>query len=158
MVVVAKNQRNPCEKPNGVIEILKTPKKRKNDEKLVSRGARGLVERVRVLALARTSGLSWAEGRRRWSSARSSLWLLLKQVFRHFFSSLGFFKMRSLYDEKKLHIVHRLDRQTSGIVFFAKTKGAKSKFTNLMKEKKIFKIYLARVKSDFSKCQNLVQN
>ena len=46
--------------------------------------------------------------------------------------------------------VHRLDRQTSGIVIFAKQKESSDKFRKLMIDGKVNKVYLCRVKGDFS--------
>lgn len=51
--------------------------------------------------------------------------------------------------------VHRLDRQTSGVVFFAKTEKASDTFRKLMIDNKIKKTYFARVRGDFSKVQGL---
>ena len=48
--------------------------------------------------------------------------------------------------------VHRLDRQTSGIVFFAKNEAASDRFRKLMLGNQISKVYFARVFGDFSKC------
>lgn len=48
--------------------------------------------------------------------------------------------------------VHRLDRQTSGIVFFAKSEGASDRFRKLMIANQISKVYFARVYGDFRKC------
>ncbi len=44
-----------------------------------------------------------------------------------------------------LHLVHRLDRQTSGLLILAKTPAVKEKFTQLFRERKIKKKYLALV-------------
>lgn len=52
----------------------------------------------------------------------------------------------------EIKTVHRLDRQTSGIVFFAKCQSASNRFRGLMLENKISKVYYARVGGDFSKC------
>jgi len=51
--------------------------------------------------------------------------------------------------------VHRLDRQTSGVVFFAKTEKSSDTFRKLMIENKIKKSYFARVRGDFSKLPQL---
>lgn len=55
----------------------------------------------------------------------------------------------------QLLTVHRLDRQTSGIVFFAKNDKASNRFRELMQSNEISKVYYARVHGDFSKCQGL---
>jgi 23S rRNA-/tRNA-specific pseudouridylate synthase len=48
-----------------------------------------------------------------------------------------------------LHNMHRLDRLTSGIVIFAKTKDAAAKFSKDMDSGDIQKTYIARVKGEF---------
>ena len=48
--------------------------------------------------------------------------------------------------------VHRLDRQTSGIVFFAKTEQASNTFRELMLANEVSKAYFARVHGNFSEC------
>ena len=54
-----------------------------------------------------------------------------------------------------LKTVHRLDRQTSGIVFFAKIAQSSNQFREAMLANEISKVYYARVKGDFSKaCQD----
>ena len=57
-----------------------------------------------------------------------------------------------------LKTVHRLDRQTSGIVFFAKSDVSSNKFRELMERNEISKVYYARVKGDFSKCKGILEN
>ena len=61
-------------------------------------------------------------------------------------------------DEGRLLTVHRLDRQTSGIVFFAKNETASNRFRELMEANMIKKVYYARVYGDFSKCEGLDNN
>lgn len=50
---------------------------------------------------------------------------------------------------RDLRIIHRLDKQTSGIVVFAKTKDYARKLTKCMVNKEIQKRYLARVRGHF---------
>lgn len=50
-----------------------------------------------------------------------------------------------------LKTVHRLDRQTSGIVFFAKKEEASNDFREAMVANKVSKVYYARVNGDFRK-------
>eukprot|EP01036_Dinobryon_divergens_P029260 gene29260-38330_t len=52
-----------------------------------------------------------------------------------------------------LHIVHRLDRVTSGLVVLAKSKEAAAEISKSIRDKKTVKIYLARVKGDF--CESI---
>jgi 23S rRNA-/tRNA-specific pseudouridylate synthase len=49
-----------------------------------------------------------------------------------------------------LKTVHRLDRQTSGIVFFAKSDSESNKFREALLGDKVSKVYYARVLGDFS--------
>ena len=51
---------------------------------------------------------------------------------------------------KDLKTVHRLDRQTSGIVFFAKSGESSNKFREALQGDKVSKVYYARVQGDFS--------
>mmetsp|Transcript_15591 Transcript_15591/g.10960 ORF Transcript_15591/g.10960 Transcript_15591/m.10960 type:complete len:157 (-) Transcript_15591:606-1076(-) len=50
-----------------------------------------------------------------------------------------------------LGTVHRLDRQTSGIVFFAKNQKCSNEFREAIQNNCVSKVYFARVKGDFSK-------
>jgi 23S rRNA-/tRNA-specific pseudouridylate synthase len=50
-----------------------------------------------------------------------------------------------------LKTVHRLDRQTSGVVFFAKSQVESNKFREALISDKMQKVYYARVQGDFSK-------
>lgn len=70
----------------------------------------------------------------------------------------GNFKYNSLQylmelclDKKGLKTVHRLDRQTSGIVFFAKNEVESNNFREALISEKMRKVYYARVQGDFSK-------
>ena len=67
----------------------------------------------------------------------------------------GNFKFNSLiklleveYGKNDLKSVHWLDRQTSGIVFFAKSSLAACEFENELWKDHIKKVYLTRVKGD----------
>lgn len=69
----------------------------------------------------------------------------------------GNFKLNSLTEilqreESKgqdLKTIHRLDRQTSGVLFLGKTDAAAEKFRLLFEEGKMKKVYFARVKGRF---------
>ena len=50
-----------------------------------------------------------------------------------------------------LKTVHRLDRQTSGIVFFAKKEDSSNEFREAMIANKVSKVYFARVMGNFEK-------
>jgi 23S rRNA-/tRNA-specific pseudouridylate synthase len=52
-------------------------------------------------------------------------------------------------DKEQLRTIHRLDRQTSGILFMAKTEAAAEKFRILFEENKMKKTYYAKVKGKF---------
>ena len=53
------------------------------------------------------------------------------------------------YNHKDIKILHRLDKQTSGIVIFAKNANAAELFRSKLHTDEIQKIYFARVKGDF---------
>jgi RluA family pseudouridine synthase len=53
------------------------------------------------------------------------------------------------YGYKKLHIIHRLDRLTSGILMFAKTTEAANKVSREICSREVSKEYLCRVEGDF---------
>ena len=53
------------------------------------------------------------------------------------------------YNHKDIKILHRLDKQTSGIVIFAKNTNAAELFRSKLHTDEIQKIYFARVKGDF---------
>ena len=46
------------------------------------------------------------------------------------------------------HLIHRLDRVTSGIVLLAKTKAAASKYSELLRQGGVHKVYLAVVEGE----------
>ena len=54
------------------------------------------------------------------------------------------------YNYKDIKILHRLDKQTSGIVIFAKNGISAELFRNKLHTDEVQKIYFARVKGDFS--------
>ena len=51
--------------------------------------------------------------------------------------------------------VHRLDRQTSGIVFFGKNEDASNIFRELMLKNEISKVYFARIRGNFENCKGI---
>lgn len=65
-------------------------------------------------------------------------------------------KLRNL--NYRLHPCHRLDRETSGLVIFAKGKSAQQKMMGLFKERKVKKTYIAFVKSGFSSSSGTIKN
>mmetsp|Transcript_18368 Transcript_18368/g.26480 ORF Transcript_18368/g.26480 Transcript_18368/m.26480 type:complete len:243 (+) Transcript_18368:2-730(+) len=54
-----------------------------------------------------------------------------------------------IHDMESLHVVHRLDRVTSGLVILAKSKDAAAEISKNIRDKKMKKVYLARVKGCF---------
>ena len=58
------------------------------------------------------------------------------------------------YNYKDIKILHRLDKQTSGIVVFAKNVNAADFFRSKMHTDEVQKIYFARVKGDFNNLYN----
>ena len=51
-----------------------------------------------------------------------------------------------IYTKQKLHLIHRLDRPTSGVVLFAKTENALIALNEQFQHREVRKIYLAVVK------------
>ena len=64
---------------------------------------------------------------------------------------IDIFKKTKYFDYTKPYIVHRLDKETSGIFLIAKNKQAAQFFTSLFRIRKIHKTYLAIVKGSFPK-------
>ena len=57
-----------------------------------------------------------------------------------------------------LHAIHRLDKQVSGLVLFARTSKALSRLNQQMRERKIVKKYYALVEGVFKKKQGLLSH
>jgi RluA family pseudouridine synthase len=55
-------------------------------------------------------------------------------------------------------LVHRLDKQTSGVLLLAKSEAAKSKMKALFKDKKIYKTYIAIVDGKFTERHQKIEN
>lgn len=53
--------------------------------------------------------------------------------------------LAEIYSQSKLHLIHRLDRPTSGVVLFAKTQGAMAALSEQFRQRTVRKIYLAVV-------------
>ncbi len=51
--------------------------------------------------------------------------------------------LRSFKNDKKILAIHRLDRETSGVLLFAKNRNVFNKFKDLWKKKDVKKLYLA---------------
>ena len=64
---------------------------------------------------------------------------------------IDIFKKTKHFNYSKPYIVHRLDKETSGIFLIAKNKQAAQFFTSLFRIRKIHKTYLAIVKGNFPK-------
>ncbi len=64
---------------------------------------------------------------------------------------IDIFKKTKYFDYTKPYIVHRLDKETSGIFLIAKNKQSAQFFTSLFRIRKIHKTYLAIVKGNFPK-------
>ena len=60
------------------------------------------------------------------------------------------------YGYKDIKVLHRLDKHTSGVVLFAKTKQAAERFRTKMHSDQMQKIYFARVKGDFKYTESIV--
>ncbi|MFC1482994.1 RluA family pseudouridine synthase [Candidatus Margulisiibacteriota bacterium] len=59
-----------------------------------------------------------------------------------------FKKLSNKYSKERLGIIHRLDKDTSGIVLIAKTNQAHAEMSKLFKERKVKKTYYALVKGN----------
>lgn len=57
------------------------------------------------------------------------------------------FNLAEIFCKSKLHLIHRLDRPASGVVLFAKTKGALVSLNEQFKNRVVEKTYLAVVKT-----------
>ena len=55
---------------------------------------------------------------------------------------------------KRCFLIHRLDKETSGVLLIAKSLEVKNKFITLFKQKKVNKIYIAVADGDFRKKKN----
>ncbi|MEN8127130.1 MAG: RluA family pseudouridine synthase [Planctomycetota bacterium] len=86
-----------------------------------------LFENDRILLINKPTGISVTADR---SGAADILKLLHQQ----------------LAPSKPLRLVHRLDKETSGILLLAKNKDAQSRYSQLFEKRKIQKLYLAIVK------------
>ena len=60
--------------------------------------------------------------------------------------------------KRKIHLVHRLDKETSGVLILAKTGDAKRKMEKLFFERKVTKKYLAVVKGKLRKKEGMIEN
>ncbi|GIX63850.1 RNA pseudouridylate synthase family protein [Babesia caballi] len=70
----------------------------------------------------------------------------------HFNTLVEVLKREVLGDRtKQLYPVHRLDKLTSGVIFLAKNRRAASSFCEAIRNDRIRKVYLARVRGDFSR-------
>lgn len=58
----------------------------------------------------------------------------------------------------RLHPCHRLDKETSGLIIYAKGKSIQKKMMSLFKDKKIKKIYIAFVQGSLSKNKGKINN
>ena len=64
---------------------------------------------------------------------------------------LDILKRTKYFNNSKPHIVHRLDKETSGVFIIAKNREAAQFFTSLFRIRKIYKKYLAIVKGEVPK-------
>lgn len=58
----------------------------------------------------------------------------------------------------RLHPCHRLDRETSGLIIYAKGKSSQKKMMELFKKKRVKKAYLAFVQGHIPKSQSEIKN
>ncbi len=67
-------------------------------------------------------------------------------------------KRTKTFEHTKPYIVHRLDKETSGIFLIAKNREAAQFFTSLFRLRRIHKTYLAIVKGEFPKKTNKMED
>lgn len=60
--------------------------------------------------------------------------------------------------EYNLHPCHRLDRETSGLIIYAKGKSAQKKIVELFRQKKIIKAYTAFVQGHLKERKGIIKN
>lgn len=64
--------------------------------------------------------------------------------------------LRAFHGYEALHVLHRLDKETSGLVVLGKTPASASQFSKALKERSVFKTYVAEVNGlfpdDLSEC------
>lgn len=65
---------------------------------------------------------------------------------------------RTLTSILGLHPCHRLDRQTSGLIIYAKGKSVQKKMMDEFKQKRVKKTYIAFVQGNVSRNQGRIQN
>jgi len=59
---------------------------------------------------------------------------------------MSLLQLAEIYCKSSLYLIHRLDRPASGVVLFAKTKGAVTSLSEQFRERQVRKTYLAVVK------------
>lgn len=57
-----------------------------------------------------------------------------------------------------LHLVHRLDRETTGVIMFAKTEDVKQSMVNLFRKFEVEKVYMALVDGVVEKDKGVIEN
>ena len=67
-------------------------------------------------------------------------------------------KKTKYFEEKKPYIVHRLDKETSGVLIIAKNREYAQLFTSLFRIRKIHKTYLAIVYGEVNKSKKIMRN
>ena len=98
-----------------------------------------LFENDSILLINKPTGLSVTADR---SGAPDLLQLLTKQ----------------LDPSEPLRLVHRLDKETSGILLIAKTKDAQSRYSSLFEKREIKKLYLAIVNGSLAHAQGSIKD
>ena len=69
--------------------------------------------------------------------------------------------LKDLYEsllKQNLYIVHRLDKDTSGLMIFAKTRIAASGISKLFKDNLVSKFYIAITNKSFEKTSGILVN
>lgn len=119
---------------NDVVEIVLPKEERNTKLKLSSKPIKILYENKNFIVVNKPIGLA---------SVPSHLYYEDNLV-----SRILYYYVKNDYPSKKVHIVNRLDRDTSGPVIFAKNHFAHSILDKQLKEKTIKKYYYALVKGE----------
>lgn len=66
--------------------------------------------------------------------------------------------LKACFSKHKVTLVHRLDKETSGVLILAKSQAAKEKMAALFKERSVHKLYLAIVDGSLAKGEGTIDN
>ena len=140
--MVKKQKRYECE--NDIIEIFNIDKIKKTEKNLITQYIPSPTERDKYddfiiennenfIVINKPSGIAVQSGTKSFKNVVDTL------------------RETKYFEDSKPYIVHRLDKETSGILIVAKTREYAQLFTSLFRIRKIHKTYLAVVYGEVSK-------